>query len=601
MIKVEPAWVLASSVSARLRRLLPEPVLAEIEVSVSGTADLLVLCAMPALGSTEPESLKRLVRLEGHTYPAIVYGRRVGQTTKFGIPLHGILLNGIAVLDANVLTEIEPGEAAAPDSIIDLSAAAGPLAASGPPVLARMSGRIYRFASREHFRHSEALLEAAESDISPRPSQAATALLEHMRFPQAEVKTSRQPRMVLPGGRTETKVLVLRADFSDLPGDPWSVFGAGSSYSASSVQAIVDTQIAPYYAKSSYGRASLSFTVAPQLYRLSATAAHYATSGSEFQLYDDVITAAQGDYPPGSFDKTIVVFSWLGNIPGSQLRFAGLSLIGASMMWINGEFDFRVVAHELGHTLGLYHANFWHANDDEPITDNGYSVEYGDPFDTMSSNWANDQRVDFNPWFKYQLNWIHNEQVQTVTENGLYRVYRFDDPAATGTLALRVAKDADRDYWIGFRRNFTENAGLQQGAYVVWGYHNARQSNLQGLGPVINNPQDPGLPLGTGLVDADANVTLVPVAEGGDPPNEYLDVQITFGPPQPVLRMSWVAGQMLLSWPVSATNFVLETRADLTERGSWAPVNGQLGVVGATCVFTNQFVNPAAFFRLHRK
>ena len=181
----------------------------------------------------------------------------------------------------------------------------------------------------------------------------------------------------------------------------------------------------------------------------------------------------------------------------------------------------------------------------------------------MSANWKNDHRVDFNPWSKHQLGWIHDEQVQSVSSNGVYRVYRFDDAAATGTLALKIAKDATRDYWIGFRRNFTENLGLQNGAYVVWGYHQPRPSDLVGLGPLVNTATDPGLRVGTALLDTAANFTISVLAQGGVPSKEYLDLQIIFGRSPPRLRVGFADGRFVLSWPVTGTDFMLETVQDL--------------------------------------
>jgi hypothetical protein len=220
----------------------------------------------------------------------------------------------------------------------------------------------------------------------------------------------------------------------------------------------------------------------------------------------------------------------------------------------------------------------------------------------MSANWNNDHRVDFNPWFKYRLGWIHDDQVQSVSSNGLYRVYRFDDPAATGTLALKVAKDATRDYWIGFRRNFTENPGLQNGAYVVWGYHQPQPSDLLGLGPALNRATDPGLAVGTTLVDTGINATITPVGGGGVSPKEYLDLQITFGsaPPLPTLRVSLANSRVILSWPVGASDFILETRKDLSASEAWLPVTNQPVVQGGNFVLTNVVETPAALFRLRK-
>jgi hypothetical protein len=221
-------------------------------------------------------------------------------------------------------------------------------------------------------------------------------------------------------------------------------------------------------------------------------------------------------------------------------NIGGLSVIGSPWVWVNGEFDFRVVAHELGHTFGLQHANFWKTKDGDPVSSSGESIMYGDPFDVMGDNYRYGGRADFNPWYKYQLGWIQDDQVQTVNQNGTYRVYRFDDGEATGTLALRVARDAQHavgDYWIGYRRNFPEIDRLANGAYVIWGWPSVGvESDLLGLGPQVNNARDSGLSVGSILADHAANLTIAPVAEGGVPPNEYLDVQITFGPPPIILR-----------------------------------------------------------------
>ena len=461
LIESNPALALSPSIGKTVRNRLPLQIQNEMETEVSGTGDLLVLCAVPALGAREGGGIQRLVRLNGKTYRAVGYERRMSQTTKYNVPLHGIALDGVLALDELLLPDVATDEA---------------------------SG-------------------SAES---------------------------KRPLIASASGGTTYQVLVIRVDFPDLPGDPRPLSG-GDPYTASSVQALADGQIATYYQRSSYGKVAMNFTVTPQLYRLPGTAAYYASTGKYFEIYSYAIGFAQADYP-GKYDKVIVLFSWLGGLPDSQLQFGGLSLIGDTMAWVNGEFDFRVLAHELGHTLGLYHANFWQTPDGNSISPNGLSLEGADPFDTMGWNWRNDGRVDFDPWFKRRLNWISDDQVQIVTQNGSYRVYRFDDAQATGTLALKVAKDDTRDYWIGYRRNFFADPGSKQGAYVVWGYHQPWRSNLLGLGPVVNRPEDPVLELNTILADSQGDFTITPVAEGGDAPHEYQDVQITFGPPPTITR-----------------------------------------------------------------
>ncbi len=200
----------------------------------------------------------------------------------------------------------------------------------------------------------------------------------------------------------EKKILVIRVDFSDLPGDP----GHGL-YTAPYVQQIADTRVGPFFQRSSYGLATLKFTVTPQLYRMPWAAANYAVSTSLDGLYDNALAAAESDYVLNNYDKIAVLFPSLAGLPGSGFVARGWAEIGGSRVWLNGVFVLTSVAHELGHTLGLEHANLWHVTDGNPVSDHGSSIEYGDPFDPMgSANLESDQSADFNPWFKSLLHWI---------------------------------------------------------------------------------------------------------------------------------------------------------------------------------------------------
>lgn len=338
-------------------------------------------------------------------------------------------------------------------------------------------------------------------------------------------------------------VLVIRVDFSDLPGDPgWGL------YTREQVQNLLATLIGPYFQQSSYGISTLTNTVSSELYRMPQSAASYATNLGSWQLLLDAQAAATANYNVDSYDRLIVLFSWLGNFPGSLITYGGMAEIGGPHIWVNGEIDFRVVAHELGHTYGLFHGNLWQVSDGNAISTNGVSTEHGDDFDTMGANFANDVRTDFNPWFKSQLNWIRTNQVQVVTTNGTYRINRFDNGVGTGISALKIAKNADRNYWIGCRRSFISNPSMQNGAYIIWGYNRNQQSDLLDATTPGYNDQDAALAIGSILKDSEAQVALRPVTQGGLTPNEYIDVEVAFGvspqmPPmvtsQPLSQAVW--------------------------------------------------------------
>lgn len=579
LVKSNPAQALATSVPDSIRQQLPAEIANELEVRVSGIGDFSVLCALPVKGATAVEPIQKFVRLNGRTYRAYVYGRRAFEATKYGIPLHGVALDGVLALHESGLRELEPGEA--PDAakpLVELRTPAERARGFSSSALAEMGGKIYRFASTDQLRQVDTELAAAESGIGPHPKRSVAAVLDSItNASRGGVQSGGpppadgpQPNSVWTEG--SKNVLIIRVDFSDLGGDP-------SGYSASYVQNFMDTQISPYYLESSYGITSLSNTVT-QVYRMPQTGADYVTNIGTWQLHLDAKVAASANYNVTNYDRIIVFFSSLSSVPGSSLAgIAGMSDLGANV-WVNGEYDFRVIAHELGHSYGLLHANLWQVSDGNPISTNGSSTEYGDVFDTLGGNFANDTRTDFNPWFKNRLNWIHDNQVQTVTTNDTYRINRFDTSTATGTLALKVAKDGTRDYWIGCRRKFTDNASMQNGAYIIWGYNFNQHADLLDMTTPGNSDQDAALAIGATLIDPAAGVTIRPVAQGGIAPNEYLDVQVFFGPPPPLPPMISVQPESLLV--NVGENAVFAVNADGTPPLSYQWRFNDFDIAGAT-------------------
>ncbi|SPE54653.1 exported hypothetical protein [Verrucomicrobia bacterium] len=65
------------------------------------------------------------------------------------------------------------------------------------------------------------------------------------------------------------------------------------------------------------------------------------------------------------------------------------------------------------------------------------------------------------------------------------------------------------------------------------------------------------------------------------------------------LQMTPVGNQVVLSWPSSASNFVLETSSLLSSDATWRAVTNGAVTVGDNFVLTNSADAPAAFFRLH--
>lgn len=523
LIKTNPQHALEWSIPDAQRKPLPLDIATNLERQVSGLGAFEVFCvdglSRPASGlrrgAPEPgesDLYKRFVTLQGERLRAYVYGRRLGQTTKRGIPLHGVALGDELALGESVFV---------------------PLGPSGQPA-ARLGDQVVRFASGAQLQEAEKRLEAAESGLGPEPTIRAS---DHV---NADGTFTITPAASGGGGgggggggsgstwtTGNKKVLVVRVDFPDLPGAP-------SGMTAADVQSVADGQIAPYYLASSYGLTSLSNTVTA-VYRMPQAAAYYATNNATTQLMADAQSAAGASYNLSQFDRFIVFFASMRYLPNTQFTWTGLSAVGSWEVWINGQFDFGTVAHELGHTYGLYHANLWLVSDNNPISATGRSLEYRDDYDTMGGNWSDDLRTDFNPWFKNLLGWLPTSQIQTVTKSGTYRVNRYDLASASGMLALKIVKDATHNYWASYKGSFTNNPSLENGAYLVWGYNSNNHSDLLDLGTPGNGDQDAGLAVGTSLVDTAANLGIAAVAQGSSGQTPYLDIKVTFGSAAPAI------------------------------------------------------------------
>ncbi|MBI4210780.1 MAG: hypothetical protein HY544_04715 [Candidatus Diapherotrites archaeon] len=99
---------------------------------------------------------------------------------------------------------------------------------------------------------------------------------------------------------------------------------------------------------------------------------------------------------------------------------------------------FTVVSHELGHNLGLHHANKLECNG---AADGDFSdcthVEYGDSFDTMGS--ADGQH--FNLPYKKIIGWIDAGKIITADKSGIYTINPIEKDS--GILGIQIPRKVD--------------------------------------------------------------------------------------------------------------------------------------------------------------
>jgi Gametolysin peptidase M11 len=263
------------------------------------------------------------------------------------------------------------------------------------------------------------------------------------------------------------------------------------------VQTIVFDQVDAFYRSMSYGKVSLTGAVTPWLRAFDGPVhcnlALVRSSG--------LAAAAAAGYDPAKFDRVVFVH------PEQDCPWSGVTQ--AATVFLNGAVTTHLVAHELGHSFGLGHAN---------LTDckrHGCgALEYGDPYDTMGIGSG-----DFSAKAKFDLGWLTN--VSRAVRNGVYQLAPIERAAKLPQAF--VVTTANDQYWIEFRGRPAQNDDGQQtaGAGVIIRVSPSPDLNDFGSSGIPNlllsNPDGrhrPDLGHGERFVDAGAFTLTVLQASG---------------------------------------------------------------------------------------
>jgi hypothetical protein len=138
--------------------------------------------------------------------------------------------------------------------------------------------------------------------------------------------------------------------------------------------------------------------------------------------------------------------------------WSGLAEVGGDQVWINGSFTVPVIAHELGHNLGIAHAGGLTCTSSgapAPMGDTcsidrvHYSLpQYADPFDAMGNAPVLRQ---MNMQHKLALGLLPATAVATVATSGTYNLAPME--TLTGSVELlRVPKADGGSYYVEYRQ-----------------------------------------------------------------------------------------------------------------------------------------------------
>ncbi len=312
------------------------------------------------------------------------------------------------------------------------------------------------------------------------------------------------------------RYLLMRVDFPDYVGD---VFPTNSAF-----QHMID--MSNFLAAISYDKHIIApvgkgSDITPVM-RMSQNASYYDNEGLS-RLYPEARSAAQNAF---GYDLNQYDFFFVCTGGRPSYGYAGLGYVGGVGYHLaNGYFDVRTSAHELGHNLGLSHAN-WFDTGGRSTIGSGSNEEYGDPFDTMGGSGGGSRH--FSASFKSRLDWIPASDAVTVATSGVYRVHAHDITTAPfGVRALRLNRSSGNPYWIEFRQLWTGNKALMNGVNFRWA---SGSSQLLDMTPGSNpGKDDHSLTIGRTFSDPGNNLHVTALRKGNTYP-ESIDLAVNLGP-----------------------------------------------------------------------
>ncbi|MEZ5915916.1 MAG: hypothetical protein R3C42_09885 [Parvularculaceae bacterium] len=534
LMKSDPATAMVQAIALSDYVALPGDLRPFFEAPLNARGDIDLVWESSVASGGEPHCAHRnTLVLNGERLNAFAADRSILAVAR-NAPVSGIRLDPCVVLQDSAVREVGPEDLSAARTLFS-DARTGtndPLtglnASRGIPAL--IAGELFHFQSAEILAHVDQSLQEARDEAR---NHRTASLPEPFGWIAGNTGGATGPvndavAAMSPYQPDHIDLLVIRVDFADYPNEP-SLTDLTNNLNA----------VGPALGAFSYGSASFTYTLSSSVYRMPQNGATYAINEDNDGIQTDARGLAGGDYTLTDYDVIAVVFPSLSGVANSLITYTGRASIGGDSMWLNGNASPGTILHELGHSYGLYHANYFHP--EQVLSGKYYTpgvLEYGDIFDVMGSGAISE--AYFNPLALNYLEWLPSSKIQEATGNGTFTIFQFDQGNAPNNplLAVRVPMAGDEFYWIGYRQQISSTSyNLHSAAYVVGeNLGRVRETCLIDMTPEsvptneTNDRKDAGLPVGGSYHDDAVGVHFHALAKGGSFPNAWIQVEVLFDP-----------------------------------------------------------------------